>query len=95
MGIIRLYKVPYWDFRLPIYVQDIPRDSSAAPIAASALLELAAALPGKEGAECKRQAEQILYSLYKDYGALKRSIAIACYRLLFCRYLYRCFAHLR
>ncbi|MFD0674245.1 glycoside hydrolase family 88 protein [Cohnella sp. GCM10027633] len=62
-------KVPYWDFKLPSIDEHTPRDSSAAAIAASGLLDLAAALPEEEGEAYKQQAEAILYSLYRDYGA--------------------------
>ncbi|WP_139999632.1 glycoside hydrolase family 88 protein [Paenibacillus paridis] len=62
-------KVPYWDFRMPNASNAVPRDSSAAAIAASGLLELAILLPGEEGAEYKLVAEEILHSLYENYGA--------------------------
>jgi len=62
-------KVPYWDFRLPSFGEDVPRDSSAAAIAASGLLDLAAAMPEAEGNAYKQQAEAILASLYENYGA--------------------------
>ncbi|MNI79304.1 Unsaturated glucuronyl hydrolase [compost metagenome] len=61
--------VPYWDFRLPAEAQGMPRDSSAAAIAASGLLDLAAALPAEEGNEYIKRAETILRSLYDNYGA--------------------------
>lgn len=57
--------VPYWDFRLPSN-EGAPRDSSAAAIAASGLLELAAA--GVERAEEHRaNALAILESLSRLY----------------------------
>ncbi|OUS69192.1 glycosyl hydrolase [Paenibacillus sp. MY03] len=57
--------VPYWDFRLPS-IERAPRDSSAAAIAASGLLELAAA--GVERAEEHRaNALAILESLSRNY----------------------------
>ncbi|MGO4540736.1 glycoside hydrolase family 88 protein [Paenibacillus sp. 2TAB19] len=62
-------KVPYWDFRLPTFGKDMPRDSSAAAIAASGLLDLAAAVQGEEAKEYQQQAEAILNSLYNHYGA--------------------------
>lgn len=65
-------KVPFWDFRLPSFGEDTPRDSSAAAIAASGLLDLVAALPGEQGAVYRQRAEEILYSLYANYGAWDR-----------------------
>ncbi|MGO4544990.1 glycoside hydrolase family 88 protein [Paenibacillus sp. 2TAB23] len=62
-------KVPYWDFRLPEVSNTVPRDSSAAAIAASGLLELAHLLPVEDGNEYKLAAEEILRSLYENYGA--------------------------
>ncbi|WP_138751638.1 glycoside hydrolase family 88 protein [Paenibacillus sinopodophylli] len=61
-------KVPYWDFRLPEDEVHAPRDSSAAAIAASGLLALAALLPGESGEVYKEQAEAILLSLYENYS---------------------------
>ncbi|MGO4497645.1 glycoside hydrolase family 88 protein [Paenibacillus sp. 2RAB27] len=61
--------VPYWDFRLPAEAEDMPRDSSAAAIAASGLLELASLLPEADGREYQRLAEIILRSLYENYTA--------------------------
>lgn len=61
--------VPYWDFRLPADAEGMPRDSSAAAIAASGLLELAFALSDEEGLAYKRAAESILRSLHENYGA--------------------------
>ncbi len=62
-------QVPYWDFKLPEFGTQVPRDSSAAAIAASGLLELAALLPVEEGAEYQRHAAAMLRSLYENYGA--------------------------
>ncbi|CAM4396745.1 unsaturated chondroitin disaccharide hydrolase [Paenibacillus endophyticus] len=61
--------VPYWDFRLPEFGDDAPRDSSAAAIAASGLIELAEGLPGVEGEMYKQRAADILRSLHENYGA--------------------------
>ncbi|WP_416148648.1 glycoside hydrolase family 88 protein [Salipaludibacillus sp. HK11] len=60
--------VPYWDFRLP---EEVPsyRDSSAGAIAACGLLELADNVPSTEAAIYKRGGENILRSLYDNYGA--------------------------
>ncbi|OCT12193.1 hypothetical protein A8709_30580 [Paenibacillus pectinilyticus] len=61
--------VPYWDFRLPAEAEGMPRDSSAAAIAASGLLELASLLSEEDGKAYKQSAESILRSLYENYGA--------------------------
>jgi hypothetical protein len=56
-------RVPYWDFDAP-GIPDAPRDSSAAAIAASGLLELAALEPDPGGAAGYRDAaESIIESL--------------------------------
>ncbi|HEX8327110.1 MAG TPA: glycoside hydrolase family 88 protein [Hymenobacter sp.] len=56
-------KVPYWDFNVPTPgPANEPRDASAAAIAASGLLELSQ-YAGKQGAEYKQAALQILESL--------------------------------
>jgi unsaturated chondroitin disaccharide hydrolase len=60
-------KVPYWDFRLPKHADAAPRDSAAAAIAASGLLEIASILGAVDGLHYKQAAEEILFSLYQDY----------------------------
>ncbi|SDM03120.1 unsaturated chondroitin disaccharide hydrolase [Paenibacillus sp. OK060] len=59
--------VPYWDFRLPT-LDDQSRDSSAAAIAASGLLELAATVPEGEKRLYADAAERILRSLTENYA---------------------------
>jgi unsaturated chondroitin disaccharide hydrolase len=57
--------IPYWDFDAP----DIPntlRDASAGSILASAFLEMAGQVKGKEGARYLRAAENILTTLSTD-----------------------------
>jgi len=57
--------VPYWDFDVPV-TSSTPRDSSAAAIAASGLLDLAKQLAGTDGvtaAKYRSAAEKILTSL--------------------------------
>ena len=55
--------VPFWDFSAPD-IPDVPRDASAAAIAASGLLELAQYASGVErSTEYRRVAEDILISL--------------------------------
>ncbi|WP_248924019.1 glycoside hydrolase family 88 protein [Paenibacillus hamazuiensis] len=60
--------VPHWDFRLP---EDVPayRDSSAGACAACGLLLLADQVGGREAALYRRAGENILHSLYANYGA--------------------------
>ena len=59
--------VPYWDFSAPD-IPDAPRDTSAASMAASALLELARHVPDPETAQYYRtSAGKILFSLTKHY----------------------------
>ena len=58
-------KVPYWDFDDPA-IPDAPRDSSAAAIAASALLELATFSDHETAARYRDFAEQTLRSLSSD-----------------------------
>ncbi|MFC5650684.1 glycoside hydrolase family 88 protein [Paenibacillus solisilvae] len=60
--------VPYWDFRLESF-EGQPRDSSAAAIAASGLIEIADAVPAKEKQVYLGAAERILQSLDKHYAA--------------------------
>ncbi|MDG0809547.1 glycoside hydrolase family 88 protein [Cohnella rhizosphaerae] len=50
--------VPYWDFRLPADAEEMPKDSSAAAIAASGLMELAFSLQGGEGGRGKRTSRR-------------------------------------
>src|SRR5918995_2127126 len=66
-------RVPYWDFDAP-GIPNAPRDSSAAAIAASALLELAALEPdAARAARCRGSAESIIGSLSSaDYLARGR-----------------------
>jgi unsaturated chondroitin disaccharide hydrolase len=61
-------QVPYWDFRAPI-MEDTPRDSSAAAIAACGLLDIAEALEGERAAYYRSRALSILKSLYENYSA--------------------------
>ncbi|NQX66359.1 glycoside hydrolase family 88 protein [Paenibacillus alba] len=58
--------VPYWDFRLPTQ-EGAPRDSSAAAIAASGMLLLAALLPAEEGSLYESWAKRIVKSLCDHY----------------------------
>jgi len=62
-------RVPYWDFRLPSK-EGQPRDSSAAAIAASGLLELAEAVPAVEGDLYRNGAIGILTSLTESYSSI-------------------------
>lgn len=59
-------KVPYWDFRLPTF-EGASRDTSAAAIAASGLLDLAAVSAGDQALFYKEQACTILQSLANNY----------------------------
>ncbi len=59
--------VPYWDFRLPA-LEGEPRDSSAAAIAASGLLELADVVSGADERIYRRAAERIVQSLSDHYA---------------------------
>jgi unsaturated chondroitin disaccharide hydrolase len=61
-------KVPYWDFRLPTF-EGASRDTSAAAIAASGLLDLAAVCAGDRALFYKEQACAILQSLSQHYCA--------------------------
>ncbi|BFT70919.1 glycoside hydrolase family 88 protein [Paenibacillus sp. P36] len=61
-------KVPYWDFRLPSF-EGAPRDSSAAAIAASGLLNLAATCQGERASFYREQACAILQCLSRNYVA--------------------------
>ncbi|MBO7742714.1 glycoside hydrolase family 88 protein [Paenibacillus sp. MWE-103] len=61
-------KVPYWDFRLPD-VSGMPRDSSAAAIAASGLLELASHAGGADAEFYRSAGAAIVRSLDERYGA--------------------------
>lgn len=68
-------RVPYWDFRLPSF-EGAPRDSSAAAIAASGMLDLADAVGGEKGGYYREQALSILESLTKNYFADETEEAI-------------------
>jgi len=59
--------VPYWDFRLES-LDGMSRDSSAAAIAASGLLEIAEAVPAGERRTYRRAAERIMKSLTDNYA---------------------------
>lgn len=59
--------VPYWDFRLES-LEGMSRDSSAAAIAASGLLEIADAVPAGEKRLYADAAERILKSLTENYA---------------------------
>lgn len=61
--------VPYWDFYLPTF-DNQPRDSSAAAIAASGLLEISKYLPQEQGEYYKNWAIKILESLIDNYSTL-------------------------
>lgn len=60
-------KVPYWDFRLASFEGE-PRDTSAAAIAASGLLEIADAVPVTEKAMYRKGAIDMLASLTENYA---------------------------
>ncbi|WP_342564883.1 glycoside hydrolase family 88 protein [Paenibacillus sp. FSL R7-0345] len=61
--------VPYWDFRAEQRDgQEEPRDSSAAAIAASGLLEIAKLVPAVEAELYYNKAYRILQSLTEHYG---------------------------
>jgi unsaturated chondroitin disaccharide hydrolase len=59
--------VPYWDFRLEA-LEGMSRDSSAAAIAASGLLEIADVVPAGEKRMYLDAAERILKSLTENYA---------------------------
>lgn len=59
--------IPYWDFRLPT-LEGEPRDSSAAAIAASGLMELAEHLDEHEKRIYLSAAERMLYALSEHYA---------------------------
>ncbi|WJH37427.1 glycoside hydrolase family 88 protein [Paenibacillus sp. CC-CFT747] len=63
--------VPYWDFRLPSHEQE-PRDTSAAAIAASGLLELAELVPAEEAGLYRSGAERMLRALTERYATWNR-----------------------
>jgi uncharacterized protein YyaL (SSP411 family) len=67
-------KVPYWDFDDPA-IPDAPRDTSAAAIAASALLELATFSDRETAARYRDFAEQTLRSLSSDAYLAKPGVA--------------------
>jgi len=58
--------VPYWDFRDP-GVPDVPRDASAAAIAASGLLDLARHVDAGDAARYRSAAMRILHTLSTSY----------------------------
>lgn len=60
--------VPYWDFRLPSF-ENAPRDTSAAAIAASGMLNIAAVTEGDKATFYKESACTILKSLAIHYAA--------------------------
>jgi unsaturated chondroitin disaccharide hydrolase len=60
-------KLPYWDFRLPVY-DGAARDSSAASIAASGLAELARFVSASESVLYQQSAVQLVESLYESCG---------------------------
>uniref|UniRef100_UPI003D2BA310 glycoside hydrolase family 88 protein n=1 Tax=Paenibacillus oryzisoli TaxID=1850517 RepID=UPI003D2BA310 len=60
--------VPPWDFRVPD-AAEAPRDTSAASIAASGLLELAYVVRAEDGHKYRSAAERILRSLSENYAA--------------------------
>jgi len=64
-------KVPYWDFRLPS-LEGEPRDTSAAAIAASGLLEIADAVPAYEKRLYEQGAHDMLRSLTERYATWDR-----------------------
>ena len=55
-------KIPYWDFD-DAAIPNAPRDTSAAAVISSALLELSSLVEGGQGAQYSRFAEQQLRSL--------------------------------
>ena len=57
--------IPYWDFSAPD-IPDEPRDSSAAAIAASALLELQDYVEASQGRRYRERAVRMLLSLTSD-----------------------------
>lgn len=63
--------VPYWDFRLET-LDGQPRDSSAASIAASGLLEIAEHVPAGEKSLYSNAAERMLRSLTEHYATWDR-----------------------
>ncbi|WP_257007369.1 glycoside hydrolase family 88 protein [Shouchella clausii] len=67
--------VPHWDFRCGGEEEE-PRDSSAAAIAASGLLEIEAQVPQREKRMYRRAAEKILQSLSTHYLASDESEAV-------------------
>jgi unsaturated chondroitin disaccharide hydrolase len=64
-------RIPYWDFRLES-LEGMSRDSSAAAIAASGLLEIADAVPAGEKRMYADAAERILKSLTENYATWDR-----------------------
>jgi unsaturated chondroitin disaccharide hydrolase len=69
LGNLPVDKIPYWDYNSPDIPQDV-RDSSAAAILASALLNLAVMENDPQKAEYwQNQAEAILKSLWENYSS--------------------------
>ncbi len=58
-------RIPYWDYNAP-NIPDAPRDSSAAAVMASGLLELSTLVEGEASARYFAYAEQLLMSLASD-----------------------------
>ncbi|WP_113673955.1 glycoside hydrolase family 88 protein [Vallitalea guaymasensis] len=61
-------KAPCWDFRAPKEQRD-GKDTSAAACAASGMLEMCKYLEGSQKEYYYKNAEEILKSLYENYGA--------------------------
>jgi hypothetical protein len=69
-------RVPYWDFRVP-GIPHVPRDASAAAVAASGLIELGKATGGSRGRSYREAAGEMLRSLaaaYLDTAAAARGL---------------------
>lgn len=69
-------RVPYWDFRAP-GIPNVPRDASAAAVAASGLIELGKATGGARGRSYREAAGEMLRSLstaYLDTAAASRGL---------------------
>lgn len=64
--------VPHWDFRTDGSRDQEPRDSSAAAIAASGMLEIAKHVPDAEQEWFQARAEEIIQSLTENYGTWDR-----------------------
>ncbi|WP_036634328.1 glycoside hydrolase family 88 protein [Paenibacillus massiliensis] len=66
-------RIPYWDFRISPFDEHEPRDTSAAAIAASGLLELSELVPEDQAAMYRNTAIQMLVSLDQNYGTWNNS----------------------